>query len=34
MLCMILNPCYKGVGLIIQFVGKEKTLQIVSEYDH
>jgi hypothetical protein len=34
MLCMILNPCYKGLGLNIQFVGKERTLQIAAEYDH
>ncbi len=33
MLCMILNLYYKGLGLVIKFVGKEKALQIVSEYD-
>ncbi len=33
MLCMMLNPCYKGLGLVIQFVGKERALQIASEYD-
>jgi len=33
MLCMILNPLYKGLGLVIKFVGKERALQIVSEYD-
>ncbi len=32
MLCMMLDPHYKGLGLVIQFVGKEKTLQITSEY--
>jgi hypothetical protein len=29
----MLNPHYKGLGLIIQFVGKEGTSQIASEYD-
>jgi hypothetical protein len=29
----MLNPHYKGLGLIIQFVGKERTLQIANEYD-
>jgi hypothetical protein len=32
MLCMMLNPHYKGLGLVIQFVGKERALQITSEY--
>ncbi len=31
---MMLNPCYNGLGLVIQFVGKERTLQIASECDH
>jgi hypothetical protein len=31
---MILNPHYKGLGLAIQFLGKERALQIVSEYNH
>jgi hypothetical protein len=26
MLAMMLNPHYKGLGLIIQFIDKEKTL--------
>jgi hypothetical protein len=30
----MLNPCYKGLGLVIQFVNKERTLKIASEYDH
>jgi hypothetical protein len=30
----MLNPYYKGLGLIIQFVGKKIVLQIASEYDH
>jgi hypothetical protein len=30
----MLNPCYKGLGLVIQFVSKEITLQIVDECDH
>jgi hypothetical protein len=34
MLCMMLNPCYKGLGLVIQFVGKERALQIGSKYYH
>ncbi len=32
MLCMMLDPHYKGLGLVVQFVGKERTLQITSEY--
>jgi hypothetical protein len=27
MLCMMLNPHYKGLGLIIQFLGKKRMLQ-------
>jgi hypothetical protein len=30
---MMLDPCYKGLGLVIQYVGKNKTMQIVGEYD-
>jgi hypothetical protein len=30
----MLNPHYKGLGLAIQFLGKERALQIVSEYNH
>jgi hypothetical protein len=33
MLCMMLDACYKGLGLAIQFVGKERTWQIIGEYD-
>ncbi len=33
MLAILLNPCYKGLKLVIQFVNKEKTLQIANEYD-
>jgi len=33
MLCMMLNLCYKGLGVVIQFVGKKRALQITSEYD-
>jgi hypothetical protein len=33
-LCMMLDPHYKDLGLVIQFVGKERALQIVNEYDH
>jgi len=30
---MMLDPRYKGLGLVIQYVGKEKAFQIASEYD-
>jgi hypothetical protein len=33
MLCMMLDLCYKGLGLAIPFVGKERRWQIVGEYD-
>jgi hypothetical protein len=33
MLAMMLDPHYKGRRLIIQFVGKERTLKIACEYD-
>ncbi len=33
MLAVMLNPCFKGLGLVIQYVGKERTLHIVGEYD-
>ncbi len=33
-LCMMLDPYYKGLGLVIQFVGKERAFQITNEYDH
>jgi hypothetical protein len=33
-MCMMLNPCYKGLGLVIQFVSKEITLKIANECDH
>ncbi len=33
-MCMMLNPCYKSLGLVIQLVGKERALQIASEDDH
>jgi hypothetical protein len=33
MLNMMLDPCFKGLGLVIQYVGKEKTTLIASEYD-
>jgi hypothetical protein len=34
MLAMMLDPHYKGWGLIIQFVAKERTLKIACEYDY
>jgi len=33
-MCMMLNPFYKGLELVIQFVSKEITLQIADECDH
>jgi len=33
MLAMMLGPHYKGLGLVIQYVGKERVLQILGEYD-
>lgn len=33
MLCMMLDACYKGLGLAIQFVDKERAWQIIGEYD-
>jgi len=34
MLCMILGPHYKGLGLAIQFLDKERSLQIATRYNH
>ncbi len=34
MLTLMLDLHYKGLGLVIQHVGKENTQQITSEYDH
>ncbi len=34
MLCMMLDPCYKSLGLTIQIFGKERTWQTTGEYDH
>jgi len=34
MLVMVLNPCFKGLRLVIQYVGDNKALHIASEYDH
>jgi len=33
MLAMMLDPRFKGLGLVIQYVGKERALHIVREYD-
>jgi len=33
MLTMMLDPRYKGLGLVIQNVGKGRAFQIASEYD-
>jgi hypothetical protein len=32
-LAMTLDPYYKGLGLVINYVGKERALGIVGEYD-
>jgi hypothetical protein len=32
-LAMMLNPCYKSLGFVIQYVDKERVLHIVDEYD-
>ncbi len=33
MLAMMLDLCFKGLGLVIQYVGKERALHIIREYD-
>ncbi len=33
MLAIVWDPHYKGLGLVIQFVGKERPLQTTCEYD-
>ncbi len=33
MLNMMLDPRFKGLGLVIQYVGKEKIHLIIGEYD-
>jgi hypothetical protein len=33
MLAMMLDPHYKGLGVVIQYVGKNRAFQIVGEYD-
>jgi hypothetical protein len=33
MLAMMLDPRFKGLGLVIQYVGKDKALQVASDYD-
>jgi hypothetical protein len=33
MLAMLLTPFYKGLGLFIWYVGKERAFQITSEWD-
>jgi len=33
MLALMLDPQYKGLGLVIQYVGKEQAFQILGEYD-
>jgi len=33
MLAMTLDPHYKGLGLVINYVGKERALGITGEYD-
>ncbi len=33
MLALMLDPQYKGLGLAIQYVGKEQVFQFLGEYD-
>jgi hypothetical protein len=33
MLAMMLDPCCKGLGLVIQCVGNKRAFQILGEYD-
>jgi hypothetical protein len=33
MLSMMLDPCFKGLGLVIQYVRKEKIHLIIGEYN-
>ncbi len=33
MLAMTLHPCYKGLGLVINYVGKERVIGIAGKYD-
>jgi hypothetical protein len=33
MLALMLDPHFKGLGLVIQYVGKERVLQVASDYD-
>jgi len=33
MLAIMLDPHYKGLGVVIQYVGKNRAFQIVGEYD-
>jgi hypothetical protein len=32
MLSMMLDPCFKSLGLVIEYVGKEKVVLIAGEY--
>jgi hypothetical protein len=33
MLVMMLDPCYKGLGVVIKYVGKDRTFQTICEFD-
>jgi hypothetical protein len=33
MLALMLDPHFKRLGLVIQYVGKERTLEVVGDYD-
>jgi hypothetical protein len=33
MLVTMLDPCYKGLGVIIKYVGKDGTFQSIGEFD-
>jgi len=33
MLVMMLDPYYKGLGVVIKYVGKDRTFQFIGEFD-
>jgi hypothetical protein len=33
MLALMLDPCFKEWGLVIQYVGKERVFQVANDYD-
>jgi hypothetical protein len=32
MLAMMLDPCYKVLGVVIEYIGKDKTSQTIGEF--